>query len=411
MNIGIFEDSGYRSLLPLTWLRPAFSLACGTDRLIDRIRRYVPGKLARLWVRDALKTVTADLVEGDSPANDDDWWLINSRALITDTLPDLPPESLWAIHGTVVAARVSSADISKITSLTFLDDAKFGEWASTFRSEPPPPQIRLIQYPWDLIAANPEELRRQMQHGGVRAGTVHGGAHLLNEGLIHIAAGAVVKPGAVLDASDGPIHISEYATIEPNAVVQGPCFVGERAIVRPNAIIRGDTSIGPVCKVGGEIEASVFWGYSNKQHDGFLGHSYVGPWVNLGAGTTTSDLKNTYGSIRALINGVGVETGLHFLGSIIGDHTKTGIGTILPTGCVIGVASNVFTQNVVPRFVPSFAWLTEKGITTYRTDKAIQIARIVLERRKLEFTDDEAALFEVTARSCKDVEKPGWEAA
>lgn len=408
MNIGIFEDGGYHGLLPLTWLRPAFALRCGTDRLIDRVRRYVPGKLARLWVRESLAAVTRDIVEGVSPEPDNDWLLINSRALITDILPELAPGSAYALHGVVLAARLGSAEVDTLTRETFLNEKQYEAFAGGLRQETPPEQLRVINHPWDLVAANPDELRRQIQNGGVRAGTIHGGAHLLNESAIHVAAGAVVKPGVVLDAEEGPIHIAENALIEPNAVVQGPCFIGERAIVRPNAIIRGDTSIGPVCKVGGEIEASVFWGYSNKQHDGFLGHTYVGPWVNLGAGTTTSDLKNTYGSIRALINGEGVETGLHFLGSIIGDHTKTGIGTILPTGCVIGVASNVFTQSVVPRFVPSFAWLTEAGMDPYRIDKAVQIARIVHDRRKLEFSDDEAALFAATAEAARGVEAAGW---
>src|SRR5262249_54025468 len=159
---------------------------------------------------------------------------------------------------------------------------------------------------------------------------------LVNEHAIHVAAGATIKPGVVLDADHGPIHIDRDALIEPNAVLQGPCYIGPGSIIRPGAAIRENTTIGPVCKVGGEVEASIFQGYANKQHDGFLGHSFVSPWANLGADTVTSDLKNTYGTIRVHLNGVGVESGQQFIGSIIGDHAKTGIGTILPTGCVLG---------------------------------------------------------------------------
>jgi UDP-N-acetylglucosamine diphosphorylase/glucosamine-1-phosphate N-acetyltransferase len=217
-----------------------------------------------------------------------------------------------------------------------------------------------------------------------------------------------VKPGVVLDAEEGPIHIERGAVIEPNAVLMGPCFIGPGSIVRPGATLRGGVTIGPVCKVGGEIECSVFQGRANKQHDGFLGHSFVGEWVNLGADTVTSDLKNTYGAIRVHVNGVGAETGQHFVGSFIGDHAKTGIGSILPTGCVIGVAANVFTQKRIPKFVPSFAWLTDEGLTEYQVDKAIRIARTVMARRDTHLSHAEAALLADVARRAREVERAGW---
>jgi UDP-N-acetylglucosamine diphosphorylase/glucosamine-1-phosphate N-acetyltransferase len=225
---------------------------------------------------------------------------------------------------------------------------------------------------------------------------------------IHVAPGAHVKPGVVLDPENGPIFVDRDARIEPNAVIQGPCYIGPGSIIRPATVIREGTSIGPACRIGGEISASIIHGYTNKQHDGFLGHSYVGEWINLGADTVTSNLKNTYGTIRVFLNGVGVETGQRFVGSIIGDHSKTGIGTILPTGCVIGIAANVFTQRPVPKFVPSFAWLTDEGMTGYRVDKAIQIARTVMERRDLELSDAQCALLASTAERAREVEAPGW---
>ena len=146
----------------------------------------------------------------------------------------------------------------------------------------------------------------------------------------------------------------------------------------------------------------------NKQHDGFLGHSFVAEWVNLGADTITSDLKNTYGTIRVFINGVGVESGQHFVGATIGDHSKTGIGTILPTGCVIGVASNVFTQTTTPKFVPSFAWLTDAGMTSYRLEKAVHIARVVMMRRDAHLSEAEVQLLRRTAEAACEIEAAGW---
>jgi hypothetical protein len=134
----------------------------------------------------------------------------------------------------------------------------------------------------------------------------------------------------------------------------------------------------------------------------------VGAWVNLGADTVCSDLKNTYGTVRAFINGVGVETGQPFVGATIGDHAKTGIGTILPTGCVIGVAANIFTRQAVPRFVPSFAWLTDTGLERCRVDKIVQIARNVMDRRDVELSEAEAGLLEQVAERARDVEDAGW---
>ena len=190
-------------------------------------------------------------------------------------------------------------------------------------------------------------------------------------------------------------------------MLQGPCFIGRGSLVQPGSSIRRDTSIGPVCKVGGEIEASIIHGYSNKQHDGFLGHSYVGQWVNLGADTVTSDLKNTYGTIRVHLNGRPVETGQNFVGAIIGDHVKTGIGTILPTGCVLGMAANIFTRGAVANFVPSFSWLTSEGMSDFRIDKGIEIARTVMARRGVELSDEEESLIRSVVELARRIESHG----
>ena len=136
--------------------------------------------------------------------------------------------------------------------------------------------------------------------------------------------------------------------------------------------------MGQHSRVGGEVSSTIIHGYANKQHEGFLGHSYVGEWVNLGAGTITSNLKNTYGSVRVSLNGQNVESGEQFVGAMIGDHAKTGIGTILPTGCILGCNANVFTRAPVPKFVPSFAWLTDDGLTRFEPSKALEIAQIAM---------------------------------
>ncbi|TWT42296.1 bifunctional N-acetylglucosamine-1-phosphate uridyltransferase/glucosamine-1-phosphate acetyltransferase [Phycisphaerae bacterium RAS1] len=409
MNLALFEDSGWQRLLPLTWLRAAFELRCGCNHLLDRVREHAGATLARVFVREALHDVVSERIKLDPAVPGQPWLLVNARAMLTDDLPPPPVGAYWELRGTCIAARVTEQELAGLTREDFLNDERLAALLRRLRPEPLPSAVRLIEYPWDLMHANDAELRRQCKHGGVIAGTVYDGAHLLNRGHIYIGPGARIKPGVVLDAEDGPIHIEAGATLQPNAVVEGPAYIGVKTIIRPGAAIRAGATIGPVCRVGGEIEGSIIHGQSNKQHDGFLGHSYVASWVNLGADTVTSDLKNTYGTIRVAINGVGVESGQRFIGSIIGDHAKTGIGTVLPTGCVIGVAASVFTQSVVPKFVPSFSWLTDDGVVQTRLDKIIQIARVVMSRREVDMTAADQRLLEETARMAREVEAAGWQ--
>ncbi|MGD8453173.1 MAG: putative sugar nucleotidyl transferase [Phycisphaerae bacterium] len=409
MNLGLFEDGYWQHLLPLTWLRATFELRCGMDRLVDKLRGHFGRGPARVWVRPVLSEVVAERLPLAEVEGGAEWCMLNGRALLTAPVTP-PPGVVWRRNGSVVAFGIEAGAADNLSAELFLDEEALHGWlqARQFRVEHAPEDVKLIEYPWTLVLENEAELVRQCRAGGVHEGRIYPGAHVLNPEAVHVARGARIKPGVVLDAEDGPIHVAEDAHVQPNAVLEGPCYIGPGSVIRPGATIRAGTSIGPVCKVGGEIEASILYGYSNKQHDGFLGHSYVGPWVNLGADTVTSDLKNTYGSIRVLLNGVGVETGQHFVGSIIGDYSKTGIGTLLPTGCVIGVASNVAPPATAPKFVPSFAWLTEAGLAGYRLDRAIRLARIVMARRDVHLTDAEVRVLEQTEQLAREVEAAGW---
>jgi UDP-N-acetylglucosamine diphosphorylase/glucosamine-1-phosphate N-acetyltransferase len=164
--------------------------------------------------------------------------------------------------------------------------------------------------------------------------------------------------------------------------------------VKANSTIYENTSIGPVCKVGGEIEGSIIHGYSNKQHSGFLGHSYLGAWVNLGAGTNTSDLKNNYSSVKVHLGSEEIDTGLQFVGLTMGDHSKSAINSVFNTGTIVGVSSNIAGTGFPPKFVPSFSWSAPgETFTTYKVDRAIDVARKVMARRKVEFTKVDETLF------------------
>jgi len=187
----------------------------------------------------------------------------------------------------------------------------------------------------------------------------------------------------VLDAEDGPIYIDKDATVMANASLQGPLFVGAKSVIKMGAKIYESVSVGEMCKVGGEVEESIIHSYSNKQHEGFLGHSYLGQWVNLGADSNNSDLKNNYGTVKVYVNGEMIDSGLLFVGLIMGDHAKCGINTMFNTGTVVGAMSNVFGSGYSDKFIPSFTWGGVESMETYALDKALEVARRVMARRKM----------------------------
>jgi UDP-N-acetylglucosamine diphosphorylase/glucosamine-1-phosphate N-acetyltransferase len=251
--------------------------------------------------------------------------------------------------------------------------------------------VLFINYPWDLVHHNPEQIKQDFKFfnlGGQILGAVLPHATLIKEENIYIAHGAVIKPGAVLDAGDGPIFIDQDAVVMANACVQGPLFLGSRSAIKMGAKIYEGTSIGEVCKVGGEVEESIIHSHSNKQHEGFLGHSYLGQWVNIGADSNTSDLKNNYSTVRVHINGEMVDSGLMFVGLTMGDHSKCGINTMFNTGSVVGVMSNVFGSGYSDKYIPSFTWGGIESSEEYALEKALEVARRVMERRKIALTSD-----------------------
>jgi UDP-N-acetylglucosamine diphosphorylase/glucosamine-1-phosphate N-acetyltransferase len=293
----------------------------------------------------------------------------------------------------LVAAKVSARNIPKAASQMngFLSAAGFGDLP---RVEI---EANMISYPWHLIDQNEPQLvadfERLLRKKKPKRSKAPAGVHFVNPRQIVLSPDVVIKPGCVLDAEHGPIVLGRGCTVMPNATLVGPLFVGERSVIKPGAFISG-SSIGPLCKVGGEVEHAIFQGYANKQHDGFLGHSYVGAWVNLGAGTSNSDLKNNYGPVRVTLGTEQVDTGLQFVGLIMGDHSKSAINSVFNTGTVVGVSSNIFGNGFPPKYVPSFSWgAAGETFTTFNADKAIDVARRVMVRRNIRLTAQEEQLF------------------
>jgi UDP-N-acetylglucosamine diphosphorylase/glucosamine-1-phosphate N-acetyltransferase len=226
-----------------------------------------------------------------------------------------------------------------------------------------------IEYPWDLIKNLKADLEEDLgKLGAGIKGEVHPSVAFYNKENILVEKGAEIGAHSTLDARQGPIYI------------------GEGTIVHPGTLLRGPLSIGKHCRIAGELVASILMDYVNKGHYGFLGHSYICSWVNMGAGTTNSNMKNNYGSVKVMLDGKQVDTGETFMGCFIGDHTKTAIGTMIYTGCVIGICSNLFGEPFYKKSVPSFAWGL-KG--TMKIEDAIEIARAAMNRRKVELSNAE----------------------
>ena len=400
-NICLFEDSNTPRLLPLVYFRPVYNLKCGMASLKDKITRFFPRAAVALHCRSYLAEYMRVRYPGVrvNELVSADYLFINGRLLIDPAVGKAiarraHDDCLFVCGEELVAAKISAKNLhcvkSQLGGLLSL-----GEFGDIPRVEV---DANLIAYPWHLVENNGHELVVDFEIlAAVRKNKrrkTPTGVHMLRPANILIEDGAVVKPGCVLDAESGPIRIARGSTVLPNATLIGPVHVGEGSVIRAGALILGNTSIGPLCKVGGEVEDTIFQGYANKQHSGFLGHSYVGAWVNLGADTNNSDLKNNYGPVRVTIGTEQIDTELQFVGLIMGDHSKSAINSMFNTGTVVGVSSNIFGNGFPPKYVPSFSWgAAGETFTTFNPDKAIDVARRVMLRRNIQLTAQEERLF------------------
>ncbi len=259
---------------------------------------------------------------------------------------------------------------------------------------------QVLERVWDLVAGHPERLRRDLEAEAARrtgreaAGARSGsdgssGAPRLPEGVARLGDGPVLlgrggrlEPGVLLDTREGPIWLEDGVEVLAGARLSGPLYAGPRSRLLGGPI--ACLSAGAFSYLRGEIEESIVLGHTNKAHDGFLGHAYLGRWVNLGASTTNSDLKNNYGPVRLGPPGEEVDTGLLKLGCLLGDHVKTGIGTLLDTGTVVGAGSNLFGGVLPPKWVPPFSWGRGDELVEYRKEAFLQTAEAVMGRREVE---------------------------
>ncbi|MEM6327877.1 MAG: putative sugar nucleotidyl transferase [Bacteroidota bacterium] len=386
MTVCLFDDAPVAHLAPLTRTRAAFDLRVGAWTLAERaVAMLSPDRLA-VHTRASVLGVTREehpeavrlgdvtgpvlLVNGR--------WRISSDAasVLRDATPSGPiawvqgddclalwlPEAPDEIAIPADAARIAMEGETVVSRLWHLLDA-VGERVA-------------------------EDLRAMGSLGEHADADVQTGAILAHPEAIHLAPGATVRPGAVLNAASGPIRLEAGATVEENAVVRGPVWLGPGAVVKAGARVDA-SAIGERAKVGGEVHASIVHSLSNKGHDGYLGNSYLGRWCNLGADTNTSNLRNDYGSVSLWdpVEAAFVPTDRQFLGLVMGDHSKCAIDTQFNTGTVVGVSCNLFGAGFHDRHVRDFSWGTPDAYHEYRPDKALRVAEAVMARRNRTVTE------------------------
>jgi UDP-N-acetylglucosamine diphosphorylase/glucosamine-1-phosphate N-acetyltransferase len=417
MIVAVFEDEGYENFLPLTYTRPVFECRSGMFSFLERVHRFYPESQFLLFTRDYLVPTLRKRVSYsvNEPVNlDDDVLLINGTFVLNDEAKQLIEKKLAKKVLITQKGRMVLAHLSEDVARHYIEEfssplksltlKKLMKKCKTLEAS----NLPLLTHPWDLVNKNAELIKQDYTALGKKEseGTVDRRATLYgNKKDVYVGKGAHVEAHVTLDARDGPIFIGNETAVHTGSRISGPTYIGDKTII-PSGLIREGCSIGHVCRIGGELEETIIHGHTNKYHTGFIGHAYIGEWVNLGAATTNSDLKNTYGTVNVKTRRKNIATGQAKVGCFIGDHAKTSIGTQIYTGKKIGVASHVhgFVLTDVPSFTIWPQSFGSKPVELY-IESAIKTQRRVFSRRGVKQTREDSELlkklFEITARERK----------
>ncbi|MEO7041164.1 MAG: putative sugar nucleotidyl transferase [Gemmatimonadaceae bacterium] len=378
----LYDDSVARSFEPFALTRPVSEMRAGVELQRKRWER-VSGRNAAGFASSAH---LADFDEQGAPpalASDavipEGAILVNSRCVVALDAVMADAETSWTCGGKVCAVRIATPLES-----SSLKDGSF-DIASIAGNSIAELDGRWLVAVWDFIAELPLQLADDIAALAPSVTCVAEPGVILGDHSVTVEVGATIEPYVVFDASAGPILVRGGAIVSAFTRLVGPCFIGAGAVIVGDRI--ANCSIGEKSKIRGEISSSIVLGHSNKGHAGFVGHSYLGRWVNLGAGTTTSNLKNTYGSVHLWTPAGLVDTQQQFLGTMFGDHVKTGIGTLLNTGTVLGAAANIFGGELHPKHVTAFAWGESDRYETYKLDKFLEVAAHVMQRRGVRISE------------------------
>ncbi|HEX8546489.1 MAG TPA: GlmU family protein [Cytophagaceae bacterium] len=373
-NYILFDDPEIRaSLLPLTFTRPIAGIRTGIFTIAEKWEKHL---------NTSLSFLTESYLQEKFPIKK------SKQSIYINGAVCPTPELVEAIN----SLKDDQILVKNNLTIAYTSDEKGKR--STFKGD-----LNIIQNPWDIFVYNPAEIKSDfdfilsLKKKSQPITDPHTIAY--NPENIFLEEGVKLR-ACILNAEEGPIYLGKNSEVQEGAIIKGPFALCESAVVNMGAKMRGDSTIGPFSKVGGEVSNSVIFGYSNKGHDGFMGNTVIGEWCNLGADTNTSNLKNNYGTVEVFNykEKEMVSTGRQFCGLIMGDHAKSGINTMFNTGTVVGVAANIFGSGFPPKHIPSFSWGGAEGFTTFRLEKAFEVAQRVMERRKIKFTEIEKNILE-----------------
>ena len=379
MNYILFDGSARNQLLPFTYTRPVADIRVGILTIREKWEKMLGFTTS---------TVTEDYLIDKFP-------MIEMEQNIFINASVLPTEHLVSLIQNLSENKALFIDDEPLAFFAKEDQEIDFETFDILQYTND--DILRIENTWDIFKLNGEAIKRDF-----KLLTTDRESQLIpemtvafNKDQIFIEEGAVL-PLCSLNANDGPIYIGKDSEIMEGSMIRGPFALCENATIKMGAKIYGATTIGPHSKVGGEVNNCVIFGYSNKGHDGFLGNSVLGEWCNIGADTNNSNLKNNYAEVRLWdyeTEGF-AKTGLQFCGLMMGDHSKCGINTMFNTGTVVGVSANIFGSGFPRNFIPSFSWGGSAGMITYKTDKAFEVAKVVMSRRDIAFTEVDVQILE-----------------
>jgi len=378
MNYILFDGPNRAALLPFTYTRPVADIRVGIMTIREKWE---------LYLGVTTTTVTEDYLSDKYP-------MVEMEQNIMINASYIPNE---ALVNQIKNLKENQAIFDGDTMVAFysLEDQEID--FNTFKTVKLKGTLLKVETTWDIFSKNGEAIEADFKllTANRISAPIPEQTVAFNSEAIFIEDGAVL-PLCVLNATNGPIYIGKNTEIMEGSMVRGPFALCEGSTLKMGTKIYGPTTVGPYSKVGGEVNNSVFFGYSNKGHDGFLGNSVIGEWCNLGAGTNNSNLKNNYAEVRLWSYETEnfAKTGLQFCGLMMGDHSKCGINTMFNTGTVVGVSANIFGSGFPRNFIPSFIWGGANGFSTYRTTKAFEVAVEVMKRRDFEFSTQESAILE-----------------
>jgi UDP-N-acetylglucosamine diphosphorylase/glucosamine-1-phosphate N-acetyltransferase len=391
MNYILFDGTVRNALLPFTFTRPVADIRVGILTIREKWEKYLGSTTTTLT--EEYLSEKFPMVEMENNV------LINASFLPNYILVEIVKnlEKNQAIFQGEEVIAFYTNDTQEEVDFDTYEIIEFNE------------ECLKLEHTWDIFAKNDAALREDFEliTEDRKSQPIPKSVNVISPENIFIEEGAKLE-FVTLNASTGPIYIGKNAEIMEGSVIRGPFALCEEAQVKLATKVYGATTIGPHCRIGGEVNNSVLFGYSNKGHDGFLGNSVLGEWCNMGADSNNSNLKNNYEEVRLWsyeTEGF-ARTGLQFCGLMMGDHSKCGINTMFNTGTVVGVNANIYGAGFPRNFVPSFSWGGASGFTTYLTSKAFQTAKIAMARRQVEFTEEDAKIlehvFEITKKYRKE---------